>query len=121
MRVLVAVEGSDESWRALENTIERATEAGDEVTVAVFAKADQSLAELEASVRERLDETDLETDVIVIEEEHPPGRLVEIAETEGYDQLVIGGGNQSPMGKIEMGTITEFVVLNAKVTVRLER
>jgi nucleotide-binding universal stress UspA family protein len=35
--------------------------------------------------------------------------------------VVIGGGEQSPMGKIRLGHIAEFVLLNSHVTVTLVR
>ncbi len=47
--------------------------------------------------------------------------LVDYAEQGEYDQLVIGGGTLSPMGKIQLGPITEFVLLNAPTTVKLVR
>lgn len=121
MHVLLGVEGSEESRRALERTIERAIEAGDDLTVAVFALRDQTVDEVEADVRDRLSETPLEWDVERIEDEHPASSLVELAEAGPYEQLAIGGGQQSPMGKIELGSTTEFVLLNARLTVRLER
>jgi len=121
MHVLLGVEGSEESDRALESVLERAQEAGDELTVAVFALRDQSLEDVEESVRERLAETDVPSEVERIEADHPASALVELAEAGPYDELAIGGGQQSPMGKIELGTTTEFVLLNAQVTVRLIR
>lgn len=121
MHVLLGVEGSDESRSALENVVERAAEAGDELTVAVFAQGEQRLDDVEATVRERLSVTDLSWSLERIEDDHPASALVDLAERGDVDQLAIGGGQLSPMGKIELGSITEFVLLNAQVTVRLER
>lgn len=121
MHVLLGVQGSEESDRTLESVISRAEEAGDELTVAVFTSDDQSLDEVASSVRERLAATDLEWSIERVESEHPASTLVELAESGPYDQLAIGGGTRSPMGKIELGSTTEFVLLNAQVTVRLER
>jgi len=50
-----------------------------------------------------------------------PSALVNYAEQGEFDQLVIGGGTLSPMGKIQLGPITEFVLLNAPTTVKLVR
>lgn len=121
MHVLVGVEGSEESRRALESTVERAVEAGDELTVAVFAQGDQSFAAVEETVRERLADAQVAWSIERVEDEHPASSLVELAEAGPYDQLAIGGGQESPMGKIELGSITEFVLLNTQLTVRLER
>lgn len=121
MHVLVGVEGSDESRRALERTIDRAEEAGDELAVAVFAQGEQSLDDVEQFARNRLTETALPWSIERVDEDHPASRIVELAEDGPYDQLAIGGGRRSPMGKLELGSITEFVLLNARLTVRLER
>ena len=51
----------------------------------------------------------------------PGAMLVEIADGEGYDQIVLGGGERSPMGKIRVGQVAEFVVLNAETSVTLVR
>ena len=52
---------------------------------------------------------------------HPGSQLLELAEREGYDRIVLGGGETSPLGKVELGSIAEFVLLNAKTTVTLVR
>jgi len=52
---------------------------------------------------------------------HPGSELVAMAERQQYDQLVLGGGESSPLGKVSLGQIAEFVVLNATVTVTLIR
>ena len=51
----------------------------------------------------------------------PGSQLVDVAEREGFDQIVLGGGQRSPMGKIKLGHIAEFVLLNSPVTVTLVR
>lgn len=121
MHVLLGVEGSEESDRALESALTRAREAGDELTVAVFALHDQSIDQVEDSIRERLADVDVPWEIERVEADHPASALVELAESGPYEQLAIGGGQQSPMGKIELGSTTEFVLLNAQLSVRLER
>jgi nucleotide-binding universal stress UspA family protein len=44
-----------------------------------------------------------------------------VAEREGFDRVVLGGGETSPLGKVTLGEIAEFVVLNANVSVTLVR
>ncbi|WP_248515592.1 universal stress protein [Salinarchaeum laminariae] len=121
MHVLVGVEGSEESGRALEGVLERAADAGDELTVAVFALGEQSLDDVESSVREQLADAAVSWSIERITADHPASALVELAESGPYEQLAIGGGQQSPMGKIELGSTTEFVLLNAQLSVRLVR
>lgn len=121
MRVLVGVEGSEESQRALEQAIDRAIEADDEMTVAVFQKDDQSIGGTEDWVHRRLDDAGLDATVRRLDAENPASSLLELCEDGEFEQLVIGGGTRSPMGKIQLGSVTEFVLLNAQTTVRLVR
>lgn len=122
MKVLCGVDGTENSFRALERAVERAAVAGDEVTVAVFdapeTEADPEL--LREGVRNVLEEA--KTDARIRRFDADPGSaLVEFAETEGFDEITLGGGVTSPMGKINIGSVTEFVLLNSHVTVSLVR
>lgn len=122
MHVLVGIEGSDESMKTLRKTIERTTAVGDTLTVAVISnpQAERSRQEVIGIAEDAIDEADIDASVIELDGD-PGSALVEHAEREGFDQLVIGGGTESPMGKIRLGPITEFVLLNATVTVKLIR
>lgn len=123
MRVLVGVEGSGESETVLHNVITRAEEAGDDLTFAVFAKPEggQDIEAVEQAVEAAVDGTSVSATVVRLEGDDPASELVAMAEREGFDQLVVGGGRDTPLGKRYLGRITEFVLLNAEVTVRLER
>jgi nucleotide-binding universal stress UspA family protein len=122
MKVLLGVGGTDDSVRALEQTVSRVREAGDELTVAVLdnPESDPAPEDVAQEVRETLDSAGLDAEVRRVEGD-PGSRLVEIAEHENFDQIVIGGGQTSPMGKINIGQIAEFVLLNSHVTVTLVR
>jgi nucleotide-binding universal stress UspA family protein len=122
MKVLLGVGGSDDGLTALDRTIERTREAGDELTVAVVENpaVDRTTGAIREAVEERLREAGLEAEVVVVEG-HPGSRLVELAEREGFDRIVLGGGETSPLGKVSLGSIAEFVVLNATVSVTLVR
>ncbi|SNZ12057.1 Nucleotide-binding universal stress protein, UspA family [Natronoarchaeum philippinense] len=122
MKVLLGIGGSDESQRALDETVARAAETDDELTIAIFEKpgAERDPDETETTARERLDEAGVDATIRHVDGD-PGSRLVQIAEAEEFDQLVIGGGEVSPMGKIQLGSVTEFVLLNAQVTVKLVR
>jgi len=114
MRVLLGVGGTQEGWTALEETLTRAAEAGDELTVAVYER------EIEREVRERIDESEVDAAVRRISG-HPGGGLVELADGEDFDRLVVAGGSRSTLGKIQLGSVAEFVVLNAETPVTLIR
>jgi len=118
MRLIVGVDGSENALDGLESVVSRARQTGDEVDVAVYSDAD--LAAAEAKVRDRLDDLDYDATVEPIDEE-PGGRIVHLAETGGYDRIVLSGGQTSPLGKIQLDSVVEFVLLNAHTTVTLIR
>lgn len=122
MKVLLGVGGSEDSLRALTRALERAQEAGDDLTVAVLdnPESPRAVDEVEQEVRERL--SDAGVDAVVRRLDGDPGsQLVDLAEREGFDRIVLGGGETSPLGKIQLGSIAEFVILNASVSVTLVR
>lgn len=120
MRVLVGIDGRDHAMATLEQTIARAREAGDDVTVGVYAPDGDSLDEIEQRVRDRLDTAAFEASVERIETQ-PGSRLVELAEEADHEQIVLPGGHRSPLGKIQLDSTIEFVLLNARTSVRLVR
>ncbi|WP_396611383.1 universal stress protein [Haloferax sp. S1W] len=122
MKVLLGIGGSDDSIRALEKTAERAANTGDDLTVAIVENpsVERSREDIEEKVAEVLGDVDLDAPVRHLEGD-PGSALVDMAENEGFDQLVLGGGQTSPMGKIQIGSIAEFVLLNSHVTVTLVR
>lgn len=122
MRVLLGIGGSDDSFTALEATVERARTAGDDLSIAVVdnPSTDRSYADIEAQILSVLDEAGVEADVRRVEGD-AGSQLVQIAESEGFDRIALGGGQTSPMGKITLGQIAEFVLLNSPVTVTLVR
>jgi nucleotide-binding universal stress UspA family protein len=122
MKVLLGVGGSEDSLRALSRALDRAREAGDELTVAVLdnPESPRAVDEVEREVRERLTDSAVEATVRRLEGD-PGSQLVDVAEREGFDRIVLGGGETSPLGKISLGSIAEFVILNAGVSVTLVR
>ncbi len=119
MRLIVGVDGSESALAGLEQAVERAKTADDEVTVAVY-RGEDSLAETEARVRDQLDALQFDAAIETIEG-NPGGRLVELAERDGYDRIVLSGGQTSPLGKIQLDSVIEFVLLNSHTTVTLIR
>lgn len=120
MRLIVGVDGTDQGIEALEEAVERAREAEDELTIAVYSGGSDSLAEVEARVRDRLEELDFDAEFEAIERE-PGSRLIELAEMEDFDEIVLPGGTRSPLGKIQLDSTIEFVLLNARTSVKLVR
>ena len=117
MKVLLGIGGGDDSRRALEQTVSRAAEAGDDLTVAVV---DDPGGDIEAAIDEVLTEAGVDAEVRHVDGD-AGSELVRIAESEGFDRVALGGGTTSPMGKIQLGATAQFVLLNSHVTVSLVR
>jgi len=120
MHLLLGVGDPDDGLRALEATVSRARTTGDDLTVAVYSDGDPSLDDLAATVRDRLDTLEFDAAVERIEGD-PGGTLVDLAERETIDRIVLPGGQRSPLGKIRLDRVTEFVLLNAPISVTLIR
>ncbi|MDQ2055734.1 MULTISPECIES: universal stress protein [Halobellus] len=122
MRILLGIGGADDSLQALARTVERAVEAGDELTVAIIDEGgtERSVEEIESAVTETLEENGVDAEIRYVAGD-PGSKLVDVAESEGYDRIVLGGGTTSPMGKIQLGSTAEFVLLNSHVSVTLVR
>jgi len=122
MKVLLAVGGTEGSYAALDETIARAAEAGDDLTVAVVERDDvgATAEDVEAAVRDRLAESGVNAAVRRVEG-HAGAQLVELADDEGFDRLVLTGGERSSLGKIQLDEMIEFVLLNSETTVTLVR
>jgi len=122
MRVLLGVGGSELSYQARGKTIERASKAGDDLTVAVFdnEEMDTDSEAVTQRVEEMLEEAGFEAEIRQVDGD-PGSRLVDIAESENFDRIVLGSGERSTLGKIQLGSIAEFVLLNAQTPVTLIR
>jgi len=122
MKLLLGIGGSDDSIRALERTVARVAETGDDLTVAILRNpATEADPEgIERRVQDVLDDAGMRATVRHLDGD-PGSRLVELAEGDGYDRIVLGGGETSPMGKIKLGGIAEFVLLNSHISVTLVR
>jgi nucleotide-binding universal stress UspA family protein len=120
MNLLLGLDGSELSMLALDHAIERASESDGTLTVAIYeGPAEVDLDDLESRAVERLTAAGLDVDVRRLQAA-PGSKLVELAEHD-YDQLVLGGGRISPMGKIRIGNVLEFVLANVQITVTLVR
>ena len=121
MQILLGVGGDDRCFRALAETVERARAAGDDLTVAIYSDAGgRTLADVEGEVRDRLDELGFEARIRALEGD-PGSSLVAFAEDEEFDRIALAGGHRSPLGKIQLDPVSEFVLWNASTTVTLIR
>jgi nucleotide-binding universal stress UspA family protein len=122
VKVLLGIDGTEDSLRALPRMIDRAAAAGDDLTIAILdhSGTDHDPDDLYRRASEELEESTIDAPIRRVSGD-PGSRLVEIAEEEGFDAIALGGGHRSPMGKITLGGVTEFVILNATVSVILVR
>jgi len=122
MKKILGIGGSEDSMLALRRTLERAERTGDEIVVAVVEnpETERDAEDVVEHARERVEEHESDAEVVSLEG-HPGSALVEYAESGDYDEIVLGGGERSPMGKIQVGGIAEFVLLNSHVSVKLVR
>jgi len=123
MDILLGVGGSELSYHALEETVERAKETGDTLTVAIFDNEEvgTDADTVRKQVEETLDTAGFEASIRRLEGGSPGSQIVELAESEAFDRIVLGGGERSTLGKIQLGSIVEFVLLNAQTPVTLIR
>jgi len=119
VHVLYGLGPGESAIEALETVLDRATAAGDEVTVAVYGGGEER-KHLRNLAADRLGDANVTGSIRELEDD-PAGRLVALAEREEFDRIVLPGGERSPLGKIRLDTLTEFVLLNATTTVTLIR
>ncbi len=122
MKTLLGIGGSEDSLYALEKAIERAKRAGDDLTIAILENPNASLTDVEIRQRasEALEAAEFEAEIKTVPG-HPGSQLLELSEQGSFDRIVLGGGETSPLGKVQLGEIAEFVLLNARTTVTLIR
>lgn len=122
MNVLLGHDGSEGAWKAFRQTLTRAEVADDDVSIAIYddTAVEATPAEIEQETRSELEEYDVDTQIRHIDG-HVAGTLVEIVDGEDFDRLVIAGGSRSTLGKIQLGSVAEFVVLNSETPVTLVR
>lgn len=118
MNVVVSIDGSDDAFAVLERAVGRARETGDDLTVALVESALDDATTVADRVHETLSEASLEA---AIEHVADDGELVELADGERFDRLVVSGGERTPTGKLSFSRTTEFVLMNANVSVTLAR
>lgn len=123
MNILLGVGGSKLSYHALAETVDRAQATGDDLTVAIFDSEEGSADadEIQTRVEETLAEAAFDATIRRLEGDSPGSALISLAETEGFDRIVLGGGERSTLGKIQLGSIVEFVLLNSQMPVTLIR
>lgn len=120
MHIVLGVGGAEDSFLALRETVRRTATTGDALTVAVLDELADDPDRLEREIQETLAPHDVRVKIVHLAGDPGPA-ITELADSEGYDRIVLGGGRRSPMGKIALGEVAEFVVLNADTSITLVR
>ncbi|WP_207592562.1 universal stress protein [Halomontanus rarus] len=141
--VLVAIDGSEPSWAALDHAIsqyaghtitvlhavdpmegEYADDDGDYYTPEAQERAKEAGKELCGQARERaeaagvLDSTDIE---IAVETGQPAPTIVSYADSHDVDQIVVGSRGRSGLSRLLLGSVAETVTRRASVPVTIVR
>lgn len=121
MRILVPIDGSDCSFRALDFAVEMAHRFGADLHVVHFSDAETSGTEtILDRARETLGEdTDDDPELVLESEEIRRAKAVgeailDYAEAEAYDHVVMGHHGDSPVERAIIGSAAE-TVLRAEV------
>ncbi len=141
--VLVAIDGSDQSWRAMEHALDQF--AGERITaLTVVDPMEGVYADMEggyfthetydeaieageglcAEARERagergsLDETTFEA---VVEVGQPAREILSYADEHGVDHVVMGSHGRSGVSRVLFGSVAETVTRRATVPVTIVR
>lgn len=117
MKILLGYDGSTLADHAIAE-VRRLAEVSGDVTVAIYNVEKEQ--DIEARIRDQLESEGIEPAVCHIKGD-AGGQLVEIAESEEFDRIVLPGGSRSPLGKIQLDSVVEFVILNAQTSVTLAR
>lgn len=122
MKTLLGIGGSEDSLYAVKKAIRRAKQAGDDLTIAIVEnpEAEPTQTEIRDRIAEELSAAEFDAEITTLSG-HPGSELVDLAERGSFDRIVLGGGETSPLGKVKLGEIAEFVLLNARTTVTLIR
>ncbi|MDP2479691.1 MAG: universal stress protein [Candidatus Palauibacterales bacterium] len=127
MNVLVVLEldpdtgADDDALAPLDWVLQRARRASDRIAVLLVGAAPGAPAEaLEERATRRLGSWPGIAHVRRLPGE-PPREILRVLGHEPWDELVVSGGTRTPAGKIRPGSLAEYLLLNAPVTLTLVR
>ena len=119
MNILLGFDGSAMADQAITEVI-ALSELAEDVTVILYDINEDSLADIDARIQDQLESNGIDAEIRHAEE-NAGAQIVETAESEGFDRIVVPGGSRSPLGKIQLNDVVEFVLLNAQTSVTLAR
>jgi len=133
-RVLVPVDGSESAWSALEYAVEhhqsgeltvlhvvdpmRGDYYGDEEAGSPVSRSEELLAEAQERLAETPDGLDVETTSVTGK---PADAILDYAETNDFDQIVMGSRGRSGLSRLLLGSVAETVVRRSSGPVTVVR
>ncbi|MBS3815351.1 MAG: universal stress protein [Hadesarchaea archaeon] len=131
-KTLVAVDGSDPSMKALDYAIEEAKELESEITIIQVVNApsykekipDEVLSEEIKNVsgyleglKEKFGNEKIKLNTKVLKSTNVASEIVDYAEKEDFDKIVVGGKGKTGLETITLGSVSESVVKKASCPV----
>lgn len=123
MKILVAYNGSKSSCAAVQlgerhaiawNAKLDIVNTNDQRRILSFQEIDRAEHELKSRIRELLNSDDLKVEThMVIAGEASGKELVNFARKNQIDEIIIGIGKKSRVGKLLFGSTAQYVILNA--------
>jgi nucleotide-binding universal stress UspA family protein len=122
MKILVGYDRTDEAGRALELAIKHAKMFGAKVIVLTSRStgAEEDLPEIEndeallESAEKKVKEAGVECEThLMIRGATPAEDLIDFAEDNGVDEIIVGIAKKSRVGKLIFGSNAQYVILNA--------
>ncbi len=102
-RVLVGSDGSDRAAKAVDRAVDVARAFGASLTVLGVGSSDELKTALDRQVGEHADAgVDIE---VRIENGHPVQVLIDVAERDGYDLLVVGNKGMRGIERLMLGSV----------------
>jgi nucleotide-binding universal stress UspA family protein len=122
MKILVGYDRTEEAGRALELALQHAKAFGAKVYVLTSRSTgtDEEVSDIEkdeenlANVEKRLQEAGVECEThLMIRGSTPAEDLIEFAEVQHVDEIIVGVAKKSRVGKLIFGSNAQYVILHA--------
>ena len=137
MKVLVPIDGSEHSQKALARALELAEKQGAQITIMTVVPVasdfmDESLVNIQDKLRAEnqkwldtakaeFDAKGIKVDAILEKGLVPANNIIRRAEDDKFDRIVMGSTGRSGLAKILMGSTAAKVVANAPCEVTIVR
>lgn len=118
-RILVGTDGSDTATRAVDRAVEVAAATGATLTVLSAGRKDKAQSVIDKEL-ERLAGTGIEI-VGRVEEGDAAGALVDVAESEHFDLLVVGNKGMTGASRFLLGSVPNKVSHHAPCALLIVR